>query len=158
MTENISSERQRFNGAGQEQVFRFWEELDPEAKKRLAADASEIDLAEIDHLVKTLVGGAGGEKLDLEGLEPAPYVEHPRMGGDLDTWQEAVAIGEQALRNGKVAAFTVAGGQGTRLGYDGPKGTFPVGPVSGKSASFRSLRRSCLRRDGDTASRFPGSS
>lgn len=132
MTESISAEKQRFERAGQEQVFRFQEDLDPEGKNRLASDASEVDLEEIDHLVKTLVKGDGGEKLDLEGLEPAPYIAHPLAGGELDVWQEAVAIGEQALRTGKVAAFTVAGGQGTRLGYDGPKGTFPVGPVSGK--------------------------
>jgi len=38
-----------------------------------------------------------------------------------------------ALRDGRVALFTVAGGQGTRLGYDGPKGTFRVTPVKGRS-------------------------
>ena len=48
-------------------------------------------------------------------------------------WAAARAAGEAALRAGRVAAFTVAGGQGTRLGYDGPKGTFPVTPVRGRS-------------------------
>jgi UDP-N-acetylglucosamine/UDP-N-acetylgalactosamine diphosphorylase len=41
--------------------------------------------------------------------------------------------GEAALRAGRVAAFTVAGGQGTRLGYDGPKGTYPVTPIKHKT-------------------------
>jgi UDP-N-acetylglucosamine/UDP-N-acetylgalactosamine diphosphorylase len=133
MTENTPSEKQRFESAGQAQVFRFWEDLDQGGKDQLCSDAREIDLEEIDRLVKTLVKSDGGEKLDLEGLEPAPYVLHPQNGGEPSPWREAVELGEAALRAGKVAAFTVAGGQGTRLGYDGPKGTFPVGPVSGKT-------------------------
>ena len=35
------------------------------------------------------------------------------------------AAGEELIREGRVAAFTVAGGQGTRLGFDGPKGMYP---------------------------------
>lgn len=42
-------------------------------------------------------------------------------------------IGEAALSRGEVAVLLVAGGQGSRLGFDRAKGIFPVGPVSGKS-------------------------
>ena len=42
-------------------------------------------------------------------------------------------LGEEALRAGEVAVLVVAGGQGTRLGFDHPKGLFPIGPVSNKS-------------------------
>src|SRR5205823_7872185 len=41
--------------------------------------------------------------------------------------------GEDALRRGEVAILIVAGGQGTRLGFDHPKGMFPIGPVTNKS-------------------------
>ena len=63
------------------------------------------------------------------GLEPAQEVPLPAHGGDAAAWARAEAAGHEALRAGRIAAFTVAGGQGTRLGFDGPKGTFPVTPV-----------------------------
>jgi UDP-N-acetylglucosamine/UDP-N-acetylgalactosamine diphosphorylase len=120
---------ERFRGAGQGQVFAFFDRLAPEARARLLAEASEVDLAEVDRLVRTLVAFGCATGADLEGLVPAPYERLPGSGGDAGAWARAAAAGESALRAGRVAAFTVAGGQGTRLGYNGPKGTFPVTPV-----------------------------
>ncbi len=122
-----------FQQAGQGQVFAFWEGLSPEEQENLLAQAGEIDLAEIAELKRTLLDKDASAALDLEGLEPAPYEPLPEHGGDAAAWSEARERGEEALRAGRVAAFTVAGGQGTRLGYDGPKGTFPVTPVTKKS-------------------------
>jgi UDP-N-acetylglucosamine/UDP-N-acetylgalactosamine diphosphorylase len=133
MTDRNIQEKVRFEQAGQGHVFAFWEELDAGSRENLCADARSIDLEEVAGLVETLVKGSGGEHLPMDGLVPAPYVGHPANGGEPDQWREARTIGEAALRAGKVAAFTVAGGQGTRLGYDGPKGTFPVTPVTGKT-------------------------
>jgi len=121
-----------FERAGQGQVFRFWEELDAVSQERLLADCREIDLEETGRLIETLVKGGSGESHDLGGLEPAPYHAHPRNGGDGALWERMREVGEAALRAGKVGAFTVAGGQGTRLGFDGPKGTYPITPVAGK--------------------------
>jgi len=124
----------RFQAAGQGQVFAFFDELAPDAQAQLLAEAGEIDLAEVDRLNRTLVAGGGAAAgVNLAGLAPAPYEPLPAHGGDAAAWQRAKAAGEAALRAGRVAAFTVAGGQGTRLGYDGPKGTFPVTPVTQKS-------------------------
>jgi UDP-N-acetylglucosamine/UDP-N-acetylgalactosamine diphosphorylase len=120
---------EKFRAAGQGQVFGFLETLSPEARASLLAEAAEIDLGEIDRLVRTLVAKGAAPVVDLEGLAPASYERLPGRGGDPAPWKAAKAAGESALRAGRVAAFTVAGGQGTRLGYDGPKGTFPVTPV-----------------------------
>lgn len=122
---------QKFQAAGQGQVFAFFDELAPAAQQQLLTEAAEIDLKEIAQLTRTLLGGAT-TGVDLDGLEPASYERLPENGGELAAWAEAKTAGEAALRQGRVAAFTVAGGQGTRLGYDGPKGTFPVTPVKQK--------------------------
>jgi UDP-N-acetylglucosamine/UDP-N-acetylgalactosamine diphosphorylase len=125
---------QKFQRAGQGQVFAFFDQLDAEGQKNLLAEAAEIDLAEVDHLVKTfLLKTEAGAALNLDGLEPAPYIPLPEHGGSVEEWAQAKQVGEETLRAGRVAAFTVAGGQGTRLGYNGPKGTFPVTPLKKKS-------------------------
>jgi UDP-N-acetylglucosamine/UDP-N-acetylgalactosamine diphosphorylase len=133
MKESFLEEKVKFAASGQAQVFAHADRLDESSQAALAADASEIDLEEIQELVDTLVKGKSSEQISFDGLQPAPYIAHPKKGGSVSQWDEARRIGEAALRAGKVAAFTVAGGQGTRLGYDGPKGTFPVTPVSGKT-------------------------
>lgn len=121
-----------FQRAGQGQVFAFYDQLDEAARAHLLAEAEEIDLQEIRRLRASLLGGAAGS-VDLTDLAPAAYERLPENGGDTAAWAEAQLAGEAALRAGRVAAFTVAGGQGTRLGYDGPKGTYPVTPLKQKS-------------------------
>ena len=121
-----------FHAAGQAQVFAFWDKLSPAERTELAAQAAEIDLAEVERLNRTLVFKSAGGGANLDGLAPAPSTRLPANGGDAAQWAKAKVRGEEALRAGRVAAFTVAGGQGTRLGYDGPKGTFAVTPLKNK--------------------------
>ena len=118
-----------FRAAGQGQVFKYFSELSAAEQESLLAEAQEIDLGEVTRLKRELIDAAGEGGIDLEGLEPAPYESRPEQGGDTAAWAEALQLGEDALRAGRVALFTVAGGQGTRLGFNGPKGTFPVTPV-----------------------------
>lgn len=122
----------QFRAAGQGQVFTFFDQLSPDAQQRLLAEAAEIDLAEVASLTRTLLAPGAAAGVNLDGLAPAPYEPRPENGGDATAWAQAKATGEVALRAGRVGVFTVAGGQGTRLGYDGPKGTFPVTPVKRK--------------------------
>jgi UDP-N-acetylglucosamine/UDP-N-acetylgalactosamine diphosphorylase len=123
----------KFQRAGQGHVFAFFDQLNADEQKRLLNEAEEIDLSEIAELTRTLLKQGASSSLNLEGLQPAPYVPLPEHGGDAKAWAEAKRKGEEALRAGRVAAFTVAGGQGTRLGYNGPKGTFPVTPIRQKT-------------------------
>ena len=127
-----SSLIEAFKRAGQGQVFAFYDQLDAAAQERLLNEASEIDLVEVGQLNRTLlVKGAAAQNFD--DLTPAPYESLPENGGNGVEWARAKAAGEAALRAGRVAAFVVAGGQGTRLGYNGPKGTYPVTPLKQKT-------------------------
>ena len=64
---------------------------------------------------------------------PASYFPlAPESAEQKTLYDKAFKHGEVLIRNGRTAAFTVAGGQGTRLGYDGPKGTLPVSPIKKK--------------------------
>src|SRR4051812_14446858 len=123
---------EKLQRAGQGQVFTFFDRCSSDEQRRLLDEAAEIDLGEIDRLTRTLLNKNVAAGVNLDGLAPAPYEKHPVHGGDAVAWAKAKAAGEAALTAGRVAAFTVAGGQGTRLGYDGPKGTFRVTPVKQK--------------------------
>lgn len=125
--------REQFERAGQGQVFAHFDRCTAGQQQQLLAEAAEIDLAEVGRLTRTLLGKHAAAGGSLDGLAPAPYERRPEHGGDASAWARAKAAGEAALRAGRVAAFTVAGGQGTRLGYDGPKGTFPVTPILRKT-------------------------
>ncbi len=112
---------------GQEHVFEYWSELDDPGKKRLLDDLCEVDF----DLLSRLFSSRGG--VPEYDFEPAPFISVPAGGAGEKEHARAREAGVAHVQAGKVAAFVVAGGQGSRLGYEGPKGKFPVGPISGKT-------------------------
>jgi len=119
---------------GQEHVLAFWEELGDEGRSGLARQIEGIDFDLFDRLVARYVTGEGeaAGAGDSE-ITPAEFIPVPMSDAEKAAEAEAAAAGEEALRAGRVAAFVVAGGQGTRLGFDGPKGAYPIGPVTGRT-------------------------
>ena len=110
----------------QEHVFKYWDSLIESERKALLDELSGIDF----ELLETIYKQSGDSS--VKEFSPAPYIKLPSTGYD-DKFRNAEAAGEAHIKKGKTAAFLVAGGQGSRLGFDGPKGKFPVGPVSGKT-------------------------
>ena len=109
---------------GQEGLLRFWDGLDAGGRERLESDVRSLDLDLLDRLIETLVRGDEAPA-DMDGIEPVEPDPAPSA--------DAIAEGEDALARGAVAVVIVAGGQGTRLGFDGPKGCYPIGPVTDRS-------------------------
>ncbi len=130
MQQPIDHLEQHYDEYGQGHVFRFWNVLDEPARRALAAQAAAIDLAELRRVHEhTRALASPGTRI----LEPAPVECLPAYGGNARHRAEARERGEALLRAGRVAVMVVAGGQGTRLGFEGPKGIFPLGPVTGRT-------------------------
>ncbi|HUX00013.1 MAG: UDPGP type 1 family protein [Phycisphaerae bacterium] len=130
--------RRRADHAGQEHVFRFWDDLDAERRRRLLEQLAKVDFEELFSLVREHIRPDRGPPRRVtfrlpDDLEPAPFIPLPTTDIERRRHARMRDLGETVLASGRAAALTVAGGQGTRLGYEGPKGAFPVGPVSGRT-------------------------
>ncbi len=111
---------------GQEHLLRHAETLDAPARERFLAQIAAFDPDELGPLIERHVLSESHETPPAS-LEPARAV---RLGDP--SREPAAHTGEALIRAGKVACFTVAGGQGSRLGYDGPKGCFPTSCATDK--------------------------
>ena len=127
---SIETLRARFEGQGQGHVFRFWDQLDASARDRLARQTEAIDLGAIFRgFAASRQSGAGA----APKLEPIEVIETPDPRGDPAAFASARERGLSLLAEGRVGVMVVAGGQATRLGYPGPKGAYPLGPVTDRS-------------------------
>lgn len=129
---DITALRGQLETMGQEQVLRFWDELDEHQRTRLAGQLQALDLENLEELIEQNVRNKPQPDLPrrIEPVQPYPRVADL---GRQSLYDDAQRRGEELLQKGHVGAFLVAGGQGTRLGYEGPKGEYPVTPVRDKS-------------------------
>lgn len=111
----------------QDHVLRWWSELDAADKEKLAGELKALPWELIDELIPSHVLKKP-VVVAPTNLEPATVMPVRPHVDQTELYRSGVAEGERLLRAGKVAAFTVAGGQGSRLGIDGPKGAVVVTP------------------------------
>ncbi len=139
--------RERAARLGQEHLLRHLDSLPPGEADALEAQLDEVDLELVQQLAGTLEEEP--EAPPAESIEP-PEVFPSDPGERAAEAERARERGAELLAAGKVGYLVVAGGQASRLGYDGPKGTFPVGPVSGCSLFEFHARRllAAARRHG----------
>lgn len=123
---NDSDTRTHLARRGQAHALAMLDQLDPAGRRALLDQLRGLDFALLDEMRRTL----GEPAAAALGAAVEPARAERLAGTDLAA---ARARGEAALRDSRVGVILVAGGQGTRLGHPGPKGTYSIGPLSGAS-------------------------
>ena len=105
----------------QDHIIRLIEKLDEEKQNRLIKQIQSIDLHQIMELYNNT-------KKEIEfkesKIEPLKYLDKAKLTEEQR--KKFDKLGEETIKNGEYAVVTMAGGQGTRLGHPGPKGTFKL--------------------------------
>lgn len=105
----------------QEHVINLLEKLNGEQKRNLINQIEKIDF----HQLQELYDNTKKEIIIKENkIEPLPYIDKSKLSKNEK--EELESLGEEVIRKGEYAVVTMAGGQGTRLGHSGPKGTFKL--------------------------------
>ena len=122
----------------QEHVLKHWKKLNKKEREALLEQIATIDLKSVSRCREALGKGA---EVPVSSKGKAPKVAVLK-GKKL---AEARAAGEVELSEGRVAALLVAGGQGSRLGYDGPKGCYEIGPITNAPLFYFHARKILAR-------------
>ena len=105
----------------QQHLLMFYDEINEEEKEKILNQILNIDFEEIIGLYKNSY-----KEDDYSNVKISP-IEHI-IRENIDKMHETYykSIGERVIKNNEFAVATMAGGQGTRLGYKGPKGTYEL--------------------------------
>ncbi len=121
------------NAHNQSHLLQFWRNLNVENQKKLSRQIENLGLDHLDQWIDAYILNNHTAKIPTQ-FSPAPaYPSEPNGPQMEEEYAKASILGEKLLQEGKVGAFVVAGGQGTRLGFPGPKGNYPVSPIKHKT-------------------------
>lgn len=109
----------------QEHLLDFYSELNEDEKENLLLQIENIDFELMDRLCKN-VGNQSSKEKEIELVKCV-------VKDEMNNKEDYIKIGIEAIKNGELAVCSMAGGQGTRLGHAGPKGTYVVDITPPKS-------------------------
>ncbi len=133
MSDDLSPDlRRRLSDARQQHLADLYDAAASAHRGALGDDIRGLDLDLVARLVDRFVH-ADEAAADLGEIRPPAAIPIPRTPAQREAERAAAAEGERFVRDGRLALVLLAGGQGSRLGFDGPKGDFPYGPVTGKT-------------------------
>jgi len=113
-------------------ILRHYQSLSLLEKEKFMGEIGNLDF----ELVFSLYEKASVQKFPVKhriDIYPSPIFSIPKNSDEQVHWEEARILGESLICKNKIAVLIVAGGHGSRLGFNGPKGMFPISPVKNKS-------------------------
>ncbi|QDU94236.1 UTP--glucose-1-phosphate uridylyltransferase [Lignipirellula cremea] len=123
---------QRLQPTGNAGLLALWDTLAADQQQELARQIAQVDFERIAAEFQAVAADSSLRERSERAQSPPAFRLEPQAS-DRFTRSEARDRGEAALGEGRLAMILVAGGQGSRLGFDHPKGMFPVGAVSGRT-------------------------
>jgi len=115
-------------------IIEYYKGLTSQSQLLFLKNMERFDLNLIFDLYKTF-SAQNLASLDKQKtkIEPAPVIAIPVTTEEREKREKARLAGEVLLKKNKVAVLIVAGGQGSRLGFEGPKGLYQISPIKEKS-------------------------
>jgi UDP-N-acetylglucosamine/UDP-N-acetylgalactosamine diphosphorylase len=135
-------------GKKQHHILSHYRKLSSQDQKVFLAEMGRLDL-NLSFALYEKFSRKKQSAPEFRDLHPAPVIPICRTPEEKRNWEESYRLGESLICKNRVACLVVAGGQGTRLGFSGPKGKFPVSPVKKKplfqifAESLRALTVRC---------------
>jgi len=130
---NIEKIKKMLKKHHQSHLLAFWDQLDTAQRQNLLTQVQHLDLLKIDDWVANFIKKPLSSQVTADFTPASAYNPAPADPRQKRKYDSAIELGKELISAGKVAALVVAGGQGTRLGFDGPKGNFPITPIKNKT-------------------------
>ncbi len=115
----------------QEKLFNYFSLLNKKEKEELEKQIERINFEQLNNLYQSIKQKPIIEEKRIEAIS---YVDKAKLSKEEQ--QELEKKGIEIIQTGKYAVVTMAGGQGTRLGHKGPKGTYLLNTVNGPKYIF----------------------
>jgi len=128
MNEKLLIVKDLLNKHKQQHLLQAYDRLSTEEQNKLLDEILTLNFNQVTDLYESTKEKPNFQN---ESIEPIPHITKSDLSDD--EIKKYTKIGEEIIRSGKLAVVTMAGGQGTRLGHTGPKGTYDLGLPSHKS-------------------------
>ena len=130
----IEQAEEKLKKYNQDSVLKLMNKLEGEKKETLAASILETDLESVESVFKTI---NDQPEVTSKGISPMNATIKENVSEE--ERKKYFDIGKKIIENNEYAVVTVAGGQGTRLGHNGPKGTYKISTIKGEKSLFEIL-------------------